>query len=64
MVVIWIYEGDVTPGPTMPDALVEEINRGNNRVEEIRMLGPGIYTITLTLYKGRTTTDVDFHMEL
>lgn len=63
MVDIWIYEGDVTPAPTMPDALVEEINRGNNRVEEIHMIEPGTYTVFLTLYEG-LEHDVDFHMEL
>ena len=64
MVDIWIYEGDITPAPTMPDALVEEINHGNDRIEEIYMLGPGTYTITLTLYMSGASTDVDFHMEL
>ena len=63
MVDIWIYEGEIIPGPSDPDRLVEEINRGNNRIEEIHMLGPGTFTITLTLYKGGDR-NVDFHMEL
>ena len=73
MVNIEIYDGIVTadlinewrdPPPYKPDALVEEINRGNNRIEEIQMLGPGTFTITLTLYKGGVDWNVDFHMEL
>jgi hypothetical protein len=67
MVDIYIYEGGITEymvgpyGP--PDALVEAINNGNNRVEEIHMIGPGTFTIKLTLYQG-WEQNVDFYMAL
>ena len=68
-----IYEGEMTleymieccdPPPYMPDRLVEERTRGNERIETIYMLGPGTYTIILTLYKDRAETHVDFYMAL
>ena len=61
---IVIYEGDITPdGSGHPQPLTETINPGNNRIDEIYMIGSGKHTVTLT-YRKSGNSNVDFHMEL